>query len=130
MKRKEERELRLARGEEVGPEEPDPNEDPEVGCLGLMKFIVISLVVIILAGKFFTGSFLWEQELPNLRHFIPVREQIYPCVSGLLTGSVLPAQSNHRLFSERMLSTFSGEVDSKPIYLAVGGLISAGHVIS
>ena len=57
----------------MGPEEPDPTEEPEVGCLGLLKFIVISLVVIILAGKFFTGSFLWEQELPDLSKLVPVR---------------------------------------------------------
>ena len=55
--------MKLARGEEVGPEEPDPLEEPEVGCLGLLKFLVISLVVVVLAGKFFTGSYLWEQDL-------------------------------------------------------------------
>lgn len=70
--RKKEREEKLARGEKVGPEEPDPTEEPEVGCLGLLKLIVITLVVVVLAGKFFTGSFLWEQELPNLRQYVPV----------------------------------------------------------
>ena len=72
LKRKEERELKLARGEDVGPEEPDPLEEPEVGCLGLLKFIVISLAVIVLASKFFTGSYLWEQDLSGIRKLIPV----------------------------------------------------------
>lgn len=72
LKRKEERELRLARGEDVGPEELDPTDEPEVGCLGLLKFIVISAVVILLAGKFFTGSYLWEHDLSGLRKYIPV----------------------------------------------------------
>ena len=73
LQRKKEREEKLARGEDVGPEEPDPTEEPEVGCLGLLKFILYATLFIILAGKFFTGSFLWEHELPNLRQFIPVR---------------------------------------------------------
>lgn len=73
LRRKEERELKLARGEEVGPEEPDPTDEPEVGCIGLLKFFVISLVVVVLAGKFFTGSYLWEQDLKSgLRNLIPV----------------------------------------------------------
>ncbi|KAF7792107.1 hypothetical protein EIP86_003137 [Pleurotus ostreatoroseus] len=98
LQRKKEREEKLARGEAVGPEEPDPTEEPEVGCLGLLKFIVISLVVIVMAGKFFTGSYLWEHNLPDITKLIP---------------------RNQRLFSERMLSTFTGDVESKPIYLAV-----------
>ena len=76
LKRKKEREEKLARGEEVGPEEPDPTEEPEVGCLGLLKFIVISLVVVILAGKFFTGSFLWEQDLPDISKLMPVSSSV------------------------------------------------------
>lgn len=101
LKRKEERELRLARGEDVGPEELDPTDEPEVGCLGLLKFIVISAVVILLAGKFFTGSYLWEHDLSGLRKYIP--------------------QSDQRLFSEQSLATFSGEVDGRPLYLAIDG---------
>lgn len=100
LKRKEEREVKLARGEDVGPEEPDPTEEPEVGCFGLLKFIVISLVVLILAGKFFTGSFLWEQNMPDLSKLMP---------------------RNQRLFSERMLATFTGDVESRPVYLAIDG---------
>lgn len=62
LQRKKEREEKLARGEKVGPEERDPTAEEEVGLLGLLKFIVYLLLVITLAGKFFTGSFLWEYD--------------------------------------------------------------------
>jgi len=100
LHRKKEREEKLARGEQVGPEEPDPTEEPEVGCLGLLKFILYATIFIVLAGKFITGSFLWEHELPNLRHLIP---------------------TNQRLFSEGLLATFDGSTEDKPIYLAIDG---------
>ena len=73
LKRKKERDEKLARGEEVETLEPDPTEEVEVGCLGILKFILYAVLFVVLAGKFFTGSFLWEQELPNLRQFVPVR---------------------------------------------------------
>ena len=57
----------------MGPLEPDPTEEVEVGCLGLLKFFLYATVFVVLAGKFFTGSYLWELEPPNLRQFIPVR---------------------------------------------------------
>lgn len=72
-KRQKIRAEKAARGEEVGPEEPDPTAEPEVGCLGLLKFLLIALVVATLAGKFLTGSYLWEHELPDIRKWIPVR---------------------------------------------------------
>ncbi|OBZ71833.1 Membrane steroid-binding protein 1 [Grifola frondosa] len=100
VQRKTEREEKIARGEKVGPEEPDPTEEPEVGCLGLLKFIVYAFVFILLAGKFFTGSFLWELELPNLKQFIP---------------------TNQRLFSEQMLAKFDGSDPGKPLYIAIDG---------
>ncbi|KAI0079733.1 cytochrome b5 [Panus rudis PR-1116 ss-1] len=100
LERKKQRDEKIARGEEVGPEEPDPTAEPEVGCLGLLKLVLIVLAIIVLTGKFFTGSFLWEQQLPDLRQFIP---------------------SNQRLFSERMLAQFDGTDESKPIYLAIDG---------
>lgn len=62
LRRNQEREEKLARGEEVGPAEVDPTAEQEVGLLGLLKFIVYSLLVIVIAGKFFTGSFLWEYD--------------------------------------------------------------------
>ena len=72
-KERKEREEKLARGEKVGPLEPDPTEEVEVGCLGLLKFFLYATIFVVLAGKFFTGSYLWELEPPNLRQFIPVR---------------------------------------------------------
>lgn len=60
----------------MGPEERDPTEEPEVGCLGILKFIVYTLVFVVLAGKFFTGSFLWEQELPSLSQLFPVSQHL------------------------------------------------------
>ncbi len=71
LQRKQEREEKISRGEEVGPEEPDPTVEPEVGFLGLFKFILYLSIAVILAGKFFTGSFLWELELPNISKFLP-----------------------------------------------------------
>ncbi|OCH95869.1 cytochrome b5 [Obba rivulosa] len=100
LQRKKEREEKLARGEEVGPEEHDPTEEPEVGCLGLLKFLFYSAIFIILAGKFITGSFLWEHELPDLRRYIP---------------------TNDRLFSEGMLAQFDGSNPEKPLYIAIDG---------
>ncbi|CAL1702081.1 unnamed protein product [Somion occarium] len=100
VQRRKEREDKVAKGEKVGPEEPDPTDEPEVGCLGLLKFLIMAAVVIILAGKFFTGSFLWEMDLPDLRQFIP---------------------TNQRLFSESMLATFDGSDLDKPVFLAIDG---------
>ena len=64
----------MAKGEEVGPEEPDPTAQEEVGLLGLLKFIVYCLIFLALAGKFFTGSFLfdYENKLPSLKKLWPV----------------------------------------------------------
>lgn len=78
LNRKKERDEKLARGEEVGPEEPDPTEEVEVGCLGLLKFVLYATLLVVLAGKFFTGSFLWEMDMPNLKQFIPVRSRDMP----------------------------------------------------
>lgn len=75
--RQKERAARLAQGDEVGPEEPDPTAEPEVGCLGLLKLVLYVLVFALLAGKFITGSFLWEHELPNFKKWIPVRRPRY-----------------------------------------------------
>jgi len=102
LSRKQEREDKMRRGEPVGPEEPDPTDEPEVGCLGLLKFLFITFAIVVLTGKFFTGSYLWEQDIAgSIRALVP--------------------QGNQRLFSERMLATFSGDNEGKPIYLAIDG---------
>jgi len=100
LERKKEREAKIAKGEDVGPEEPDPTEEPEVGCLGLLKFILYFTIFVILAGKFFTGSYLWEQTFPDLRQFLP---------------------TNQRLFSEQQLAKFDGTNPDMPIYIAIDG---------
>ena len=83
LKRKQERDEKIAKGEEVGPEEPDPTAEVEVGLLGLLKFIVYTLIIISLAGKFVTGSFMWDYEeyLPSLRQFLPVSNSSRSCIA-------------------------------------------------
>ncbi|KAL5508103.1 hypothetical protein ACEPAH_5721 [Sanghuangporus vaninii] len=104
LERKKLREEKLARGEEVGPEEPDPTAQEEVGLLGLLKFIVYCLLFLALVSKFFTGSFVFdlESKLPTLKSLLP---------------------RNERLLSEEGLSKYDGSDSSKPIYLAIDGLV-------
>jgi len=101
LQRKGEREEKLARGEKVGPEERDPTAEEEVGLLGLLKFIVYLLLAIALAGRFFTGSFLWEYDGKWAR-----LKTYWPEPSG-------------RLFSESYLATFDGTDPTKPLYIAI-----------
>lgn len=61
LEKKKERDEKIAKGEKVGPLERDPTEPTEVGVRGLLKVFVVLLVVFALAGKFFTGSYTWEQ---------------------------------------------------------------------
>jgi hypothetical protein len=62
LEKKKARDEAIARGEKVEPLEPDPTAQEEVGLLGLLKFIIIVLFVIALAGKFITGSYTWESD--------------------------------------------------------------------
>ena len=61
----------------MGPLERDPTAEEEVGILGLLKFIVIVLVCVTLAGKFFTGSYTWEYRSKwlQLKTYWPVSYQ-------------------------------------------------------
>ncbi|TFK29272.1 cytochrome b5 [Coprinopsis marcescibilis] len=102
VKKKEERDAAIARGEEVGPLEPDPTAVEEVGVLGLLKFLVICLVIGALAGKFVTGSYTWDYQSKwlTLKQYMP---------------------RNERLFSEVYLAKFNGEDPGKPIYISIDG---------
>ncbi|EKM80250.1 hypothetical protein AGABI1DRAFT_113450 [Agaricus bisporus var. burnettii JB137-S8] len=104
LKKKEEHDEKVARGEKVEPLEPDPTAVHEVGVLGLLKFILYLVLIIALAGKFITGSFVWEYESQwlQLRTYMP---------------------KSDRLFSERMLAQYDGSDPNKPIYLAIGGVV-------
>lgn len=74
--RQKEREEKIARGEDVGPAEADPTEEQEVGCLGLLKFFVVVLLLASLTGKFFTDSWTWEQGAV-FKQFWPVSALLY-----------------------------------------------------
>jgi hypothetical protein len=50
----------------------DPTEEVEVGCLGLTKLLLTLLVLGLLAGKFFTGDYMWNYKT-NISRFMPVR---------------------------------------------------------
>ncbi len=58
---------------DVGPEEPDEEEEIEIGCLGLLKFLLYATIFILLASKFVTGDWLWEYrgKWTNLKHTCP-----------------------------------------------------------
>ncbi|KIJ19852.1 hypothetical protein PAXINDRAFT_178625 [Paxillus involutus ATCC 200175] len=103
VQRKKEREEKIARGEKVGPEERDPTAEEEVGLLGLLKFIVYLLLIVALAGRFFTGSFVWEYDGKWIR-----LKTYWPESSG-------------RLFSESYLATFDGTSLDHPLYIAIDG---------
>ncbi|KAE9410167.1 cytochrome b5 [Gymnopus androsaceus JB14] len=96
------RKEKIARGEKVGPEEKDPTEPEEVGCLGILKFFLYLIVFGALAGKFFTGSYTWDHEnrLAQLKTFIP---------------------TDQRLFSEGTLARFDGSDPDKAILIAIDG---------
>ena len=84
LARKRERDERLARGEEVGPEEPDPDAEVELGLWDLVKFLLCTIVVIALAGKFVTGSYIWEYDGKwiQAKTYFPVRSHpLPPCLA-------------------------------------------------
>ncbi|KAJ3739548.1 cytochrome b5 [Lentinula detonsa] len=102
LERQKIRQEKIARGEEVGPEEKDPTEPKEVGIGGLLKFLLYFVVFGALAGKLLTGSYTWnyENRLTQLKSYMP---------------------TDQRLFSESTLAKFDGSVPGKPIYLAIDG---------
>lgn len=73
QQRNKERLEKMARGEAVGPEEREPEE--EIGLGGLVKFLLLATAVIMLAGHFITGDYLWDYQgkYRHLKTFWPVR---------------------------------------------------------
>lgn len=62
LARKQARDEKIARGEDGGPEERDPTAEVEIGALSVLKFLLYTVVIVLLSGKFLTGSYLWEYE--------------------------------------------------------------------
>ncbi|KAG9317141.1 cytochrome b5 [Chiua virens] len=117
LQRKKEREEKLARGEAVGPEERDPTAQEEVGLLGFLKFIVYFVLIVALAGKFFTGSFLWEYDgkWARLKTYWPVScNVLFPSLRFARNPPVA-------YFRNPYLATFDGMDPNKPIYIAIDG---------
>ena len=84
LRQKKEHDEKLARGEKVGKLGPDPTAEYEVGLVGFLKFLVFLLLLFLLAGKFFTGSYLWEYESKwtQLKTYWPVRRRGQASHSG------------------------------------------------
>lgn len=103
-RRKKERQEKLARGEAVGPEESDDEEEREIGCLGLLKFLASVVVILLLGSKFITGDWLWEYrgKWTNINTYLP---------------------SDQRLFSEATLAKFDGSNPDLPIYIAIDSTV-------
>ena|ERR1700731_2155096 len=72
--REKERAAKLARGEKAGPPERDPTAVYDVGVLDLIRVLAFTVLIVLLAGKFFTGDFLWEYRTrwTNLKRVWPV----------------------------------------------------------
>jgi hypothetical protein len=72
--RKKEWEEKKARGEKVGRLERDPTAPVEVGPLELVKFLLLAVILFFLAGKFYTGDFMWDYKTKwtTLKAYIPV----------------------------------------------------------
>lgn len=75
LARKHERDERLARGDEVGPEEPDPTAEVEIGLWSIVKFLLSTIVIVLLTGKFVTGGYLWDYDgkWVQAKTYFPVR---------------------------------------------------------
>jgi hypothetical protein len=75
VQQKKEHDEKVARGEKVEKLGPDPTAEHEIGLVGLLKFLAYVALFALLAGKFFTGSYLWEYESKwtQLKTYWPVR---------------------------------------------------------
>ena len=105
LERENARQAAIARGDpNPPPAEPDPSDEAavrEIGLLGLCKFLIYVLLVVMLAGKFVTGEWFWGGEAD-------VRRTLW---------RLWPAEQ--RLFSENLLAEFDGRDPHKPLYIAV-----------
>ena len=105
LERENARQAAIARGDpNPPPAELDPTDAAtvhEIGLLGLCKFLVYVILVVLLAGKFVTGEWFWGGEAD-------VRKTL---------GKLWPTEQ--RVFSESLLAGFDGSDPHKPIYLAV-----------
>lgn len=124
MERKKERDEKLARGEKVGPEERDPTEEQEVGCVGLLKFFTVVIVIVLLAGKFFADDYLWgyEAKWKTVKTWIPVRFLPSSMQSRVLKYwlcASVNVQTGDQLITERNLARHDGTDPNKPLWLAV-----------
>jgi hypothetical protein len=63
----------------VGPEEPD-DEEREIGCTGILKFLISAIAIVLLASKFITGDWLWEYrgKWTNVKTYFPVSHGFSP----------------------------------------------------
>jgi hypothetical protein len=118
LERENARQAAIARGDpNPPPAEPDPSDEAaarEIGLLGLCKFLIYVLLVVMLAGKFVTGEWFWGGERD-------VRRTLW---------RLWPAEQ--RLFSENLLAEFDGRDLHKPLYIAVrfAFLVSASLYLS
>jgi len=96
--RNKERLEKMARGETVGPEEKDPEQ--EIGLWGLIKFLIFATAAIMLAGHFITGDYLWDYQgkYRSLKTLWP-------------TGQTL--------FSENQLAKYDGSNENFGTYIAI-----------
>ena len=82
QEKKRDHDEKIRRGEAVGPLEPDPTAQKEVGLLDLIKFILYLVIFIALAGKFITGSFTWEYQSKwlQVKTYWPVGDNFCRCL--------------------------------------------------
>lgn len=87
----EERARKVSRGERVGPPERDPDEPIEVGVKELLKILLCATLIVLLAGKFFTGDYLWEyrSRWTRLKTYLPVRRCTHTTFFCYVIHSVL-----------------------------------------
>lgn len=97
--RKRVRAEKIARGEEVGPEEPD---EDKLSLWDIIKTLLVIIGAIALTGQVVTGSLVWgaRTRITDVKSWWP---------------------SQKTMFSETQLAKFDGTDPLKPVYLAIDG---------